>query len=264
MQKAKASATGAGPNNAGGSGNRKPAAKKTRPSSSSSSTSPSTSGEGGEGGKDKGENDGAGGEDDEEEDANAGDSDTDSAAKPRIQVDEAKISTLISNCILYVPLYHTSVSHYPYLQYRIVFLSLALLLLPFSLFSADMVREFVKMAPRSFPYKMVLAVRTDVNMLKGKMMAQCAHAALGLYMNNDKHQYVRIWNELGQAKIVVKIHSRKEMHELARQASALGIPNYIVRDAGRTQVEAGTETVIAIGPGPVPLVNLVTGHLPLM
>ena len=42
------------------------------------------------------------------------------------------------------------------------------------------------------------------------------------------------------------------------------VPSYIVRDAGRTQVAAGSETVIAIGPAPEELVNSITGHLKLL
>ena len=37
----------------------------------------------------------------------------------------------------------------------------------------------------------------------------------------------------------------------------------LVRDAGRTQVAAGTATVLAVGPGNAALIDQLTGHLKL-
>ena len=51
---------------------------------------------------------------------------------------------------------------------------------------------------------------------------------------------------------------------LAAKAESLGIPNYIVVDAGRTQIAAGSETVLALGPGNVSEINQVTGNLKLL
>ena len=45
---------------------------------------------------------------------------------------------------------------------------------------------------------------------------------------------------------------------------SLNIPNVVVRDQGRTQVQAGTETVLAIGPEFISNVDKVTGHLKLL
>jgi hypothetical protein len=52
--------------------------------------------------------------------------------------------------------------------------------------------------------------------------------------------------------------------ELAQKAKSAGLPLYIVHDAGRTQVAAGSQTVLAVGPGPASLVDSVTGHLSLL
>ena len=52
--------------------------------------------------------------------------------------------------------------------------------------------------------------------------------------------------------------------DLAAKASSLGMPTYIVCDAGRTQIAAGSQTVLAIGPAPKSLVDQVTGHLRLL
>lgn len=51
---------------------------------------------------------------------------------------------------------------------------------------------------------------------------------------------------------------------LAAAAAAAGLLSYVVRDAGRTQIAAGSQTVLAIGPAPKSDIDRVTGHLPLM
>jgi len=43
-----------------------------------------------------------------------------------------------------------------------------------------------------------------------------------------------------------------------------GLPTHVVRDAGRTEVAAGSVTVLAVGPGPVALIDTVTGKLRLL
>lgn len=52
--------------------------------------------------------------------------------------------------------------------------------------------------------------------------------------------------------------------ELAAKAASLGLPTYIVHDAGRTQIPAGSQTVLAIGPAPKSQLDVVTGHLRLL
>ena len=48
------------------------------------------------------------------------------------------------------------------------------------------------------------------------------------------------------------------------QAEAAGLPTYVVQDAGRTEVAAGSCTVLAIGPGAKDKVDTVTGELKLL
>lgn len=51
---------------------------------------------------------------------------------------------------------------------------------------------------------------------------------------------------------------------LSAKAASLGMPTYIVHDAGRTQIPAGSQTVLAIGPAPKSVLDKVTGHLKLL
>lgn len=119
---------------------------------------------------------------------------------------------------------------------------------------------------RGEPYKMVLCVRTDLGMAKGKIAAQAGHATLGVYKKvlRAAPGVLEHWEALGQTKIAVKVKSEEMMMELANHARALNVPHCVIRDAGRTQIAAGSKTVLAVGPAPESLVNKVTGHLTLL
>ena len=47
-------------------------------------------------------------------------------------------------------------------------------------------------------------------------------------------------------------------------AKSIGLITAIIQDAGRTQIEAGSKTVVAIGPGPEEQIDQVTRHLGLL
>ena len=113
--------------------------------------------------------------------------------------------------------------------------------------------------------KMVFVVRTDLGMGKGKSAAQCAHAAIECYRRALKETplLVRQWEVFGQAKVALKTDNEHELQELKMKAKKAGLVAYIVRDAGRTQVEEGAPTVLGVGPGPVEEVDKITGHLKL-
>ena len=115
------------------------------------------------------------------------------------------------------------------------------------------------------PYKMVLLVRTDLGMKKGKAAAQCAHAALACYKNGLKNNPagVKAWEITGQTKICLKVDDEKAMLDLAEVAKVHGLTWSIIQDAGRTQVDSGSMTVLGIGPNKARDVNKVTGHLKL-
>lgn len=51
--------------------------------------------------------------------------------------------------------------------------------------------------------KMVLVVRTDLGMKKGKIAAQCAHAVVGCYRvaSTSCPDILNKWEETGQAKV---------------------------------------------------------------
>ncbi|XP_053669238.1 probable peptidyl-tRNA hydrolase 2 [Anopheles marshallii] len=115
-------------------------------------------------------------------------------------------------------------------------------------------------------YKMVLVVRNDLKMGKGKIAAQCGHAAVGAFESGLRNTpaAIRKWQSSGQAKIALKVDTELAMMEIYRTAKANKLNCCLIRDAGRTQIEANTKTVLAIGPAPNVAVDSVTGHLKLL
>lgn len=118
------------------------------------------------------------------------------------------------------------------------------------------------------PYKMVLVVRTDILMGKGKVASQCAHAAIECFGQSSRSKINKksldAWMLLGQPKIVLKISSEESIKKLADDASKKGLITSLIRDAGKTQLEPGTISVLGIGPGPNRLIDQVTSHLKLL
>ncbi|KAL2516870.1 Peptidyl-tRNA hydrolase II (PTH2) family protein [Abeliophyllum distichum] len=117
--------------------------------------------------------------------------------------------------------------------------------------------------------KMVLVVRQDLKMGAGKIASQCAHAATGMYseLMQSHRSLLRQWELYGQAKIVV--HMQESARNVSRNklkdaAEGIGLPTFVVADAGRTQISAGSKTVLAIGPGNKSVVDSVTGKLRLL
>ena len=115
--------------------------------------------------------------------------------------------------------------------------------------------------------KMMLCVRMDLKMKSGKIGAQCSHATLGLYkkiMGKKKFEkQLEDWETKGQKKIVAKLKDEGEMNLLISKATDAGIQYYTVQDAGRTQVAAGSRTVIALIDYENKM-NTITGRLKLM
>ncbi|EMS50012.1 Peptidyl-tRNA hydrolase 2, mitochondrial [Triticum urartu] len=94
-------------------------------------------------------------------------------------------------------------------------------------------------------FKMVLVVRNDLKMGKGKIAAQCR------------------WERCGQVKVVVKVESEEDMLVLQGRAKSMNLPTHITIDAGRTQIAPNSRTVMAIL-GPADMVDDVTGGLKLL
>jgi len=116
-------------------------------------------------------------------------------------------------------------------------------------------------------YKMVIVVRTDLNMSLGKISAQVGHAVLGAYklsLQNDITKTNNWENFSGQAKIVLGVSNKEELFDIQKKAHEAGLVTCLIHDAGRTQVAPNTPTCCAIGPDIVENIDKITGKLKLL
>ena len=97
----------------------------------------------------------------------------------------------------------------------------------------------------------------------GKTAAQASHASLKAYEAADSRD-VDEWRSSGMKKIVLAADSKQKLLELKREAERRGLATGLVRDAGHTQVESGSVTALAVGPGRDEEVDRVTGDLGLV
>lgn len=111
--------------------------------------------------------------------------------------------------------------------------------------------------------KQVIVVRTDLEMSKGKLAVQVAHASVSAAFEAyfKKTDWFKEWFSSGQKKIVLKVSCEKELLDIYQQALTLGLPVALVKDAGLTEIPPGTLTAVAIGPAPSNLIDTITGRL---
>ncbi len=109
---------------------------------------------------------------------------------------------------------------------------------------------------------MAIAVRKDLDMGKGKIAAQVAHAAVECSMHvSDKRTR---WISEGQKKIVVWVRDGTELQELIKKARSIGVNCCPIRDAGLTQLEPDTLTCTGFGPDEDAVIDSITGKYKLV
>jgi PTH2 family peptidyl-tRNA hydrolase len=113
--------------------------------------------------------------------------------------------------------------------------------------------------------KMVIAVRKDIDIGKGKMAAQVAHAAVACALKSMKSNKTMFkgWMSQGQKKIVIRVQDEDELNRLKYAVDEMGIVNEMITDAGLTQIPPGTVTCLGIGPVFSSVIDPLTGSYPL-
>jgi len=116
--------------------------------------------------------------------------------------------------------------------------------------------------------KQVIVIRKDLNMRKGKMVAQGAHASMAACLENGElkdHPYIKEWLEGLFTKICVSVPSQLDLIRIYTQAKVKGLPCSLIEDSGLTEFKnVPTHTAVAVGPGPDDIVDMVTGDLKLL
>lgn len=137
--------------------------------------------------------------------------------------------------------------------------------------------------------KQVIVVRKDLNMRKGKMIAQGSHASIAAIMEKvfgprEERQNAfpdaawidyarefkldpaeRAWYLGNFRKICCYVESEAALLEVEAAAKALGLRCHLIEDRGLTEFNGvPTKTCLAIGPHWDDDVDPVTKHLPLL
>lgn len=109
--------------------------------------------------------------------------------------------------------------------------------------------------------KQALIIRKDLELDKGKIAAQLAHAAI---LASDKSKYKKEWQERGAKKITLKAENLQELKEIYEEAKQNDLPVSLIKDAGLTQIPKGTITSIGIGPAPEKEIDPIIENLKLL
>lgn len=96
--------------------------------------------------------------------------------------------------------------------------------------------------------RMVFIVRKDLGMGRGKIAAQVAHAAsrLTLQAHNENPELLAEYFDWGEPKIVLYVPDENSQNEIQQQFTEDGLINNLVVDAGKTQIEPNTQTVLGV------------------
>lgn len=115
-------------------------------------------------------------------------------------------------------------------------------------------------------YKLVIVVRDDLTISKGKLAAQVAHAAVECAIKAQDRipDIFRGWYREGQKKVVLKVKNEKELFLLKEKAESIGFVTALITDAGLTEVPPGTVTCLGIGPDKEDFLDRITSSLPLL
>ncbi len=112
-------------------------------------------------------------------------------------------------------------------------------------------------------YKQVIIIRKDLKWGKGKLAAHAAHASVGALMMMED-AVAKKWMAEGAKKVVLKVKDIADFQKVKGKIKDSKIPHFLVRDAGLTQLKAGTVTALGIGPVEEKKIDKITGKLKLL
>jgi len=124
--------------------------------------------------------------------------------------------------------------------------------------------------------KLVIVMRSDLNMSKGKIAAQAGHAAVAFLLakvaNKKNLEYTTVsfkeveqkWMQGIQKKVCLDVSSEQELLSIYEHAKTGGLEAHLITDLGLTEFNSvATMTCVGIGPDTEEKINLVTGSLKL-
>ena len=134
--------------------------------------------------------------------------------------------------------------------------------------------------------KMMIVMRRDLKMRKGKIAAQAGHACIEAILralnkekrindfeiidgetvlkNTGENTPLSDWFEYGCAKVCVYVDSEEALLDISKKAEEKGIIAAVITDAGMTEFHGvPTKTCLALEPLPAEVADEITGELPL-
>jgi len=118
--------------------------------------------------------------------------------------------------------------------------------------------------------KQLIVIRKDLNMRKGKMIAQGSHASMAfltrrLENNEPLTEVQKEWLNNSFTKICVSVDSEQELLEIAQKAKSMNVECHVVTDNGTTEFNGiPTKTCLALGPDKAEILDQISGHLKLL
>ncbi|KAJ2657014.1 hypothetical protein IWW48_004728 [Coemansia sp. RSA 1200] len=113
--------------------------------------------------------------------------------------------------------------------------------------------------------KLVLVVRNDLALPKGTVAQLCAQVTLECFAQARQlaPRVLREWERTGQAKVTLKCLDREEISKLQHEADSAGLVAASAADTAGNNSSSSEPAVLGIGPGPINIINTVSGGLKL-
>lgn len=125
--------------------------------------------------------------------------------------------------------------------------------------------------------KQVILIRKDLNMRRGKEIAQGSHASMDFLIEPLRQMLVqnkatqlefseveKHWIVHGMAKVCLRVNSEEDLIAHHEKALAAGLKSFMIQDSGRTEFHGQpTLTACAIGPDLAERIDEITGDLTL-
>lgn len=125
--------------------------------------------------------------------------------------------------------------------------------------------------------KMVIVMRKDLNMRKGKMCAQASHASMKVFFDKI-HHYTEdgcvimnlspdmiSWMQGIFTKIVVGCDTERDLFDVIAAARDANLPAALITDCGATEFNGvPTHTCVAVGPAEAEVIDKITGGFKLL
>lgn len=123
-------------------------------------------------------------------------------------------------------------------------------------------------------HKQVIVMRKDLNMRKGKLVAQGAHASMGAILSLcqrdgnclvlEMDERVEPWLTGRFKKICVYVNTEQELVDIHEAAKSAGLISSLIVDSGLTEFNGvPTKTAVAVGPDREDRIDAICKHLPL-